>query len=95
MASNFSNIWFSHPRKYGAGSRTCRVCNNHHGLIRKYSLNLCRRCFREYAPDVGFKVSFFIYYYFTLSFLEVGLERRRSEYRRSSSMLFPLLKNKL
>ncbi|KAI6184410.1 40S ribosomal protein S29 [Aphelenchoides bicaudatus] len=42
-------------RKYGAGSRTCRVCNNHHGLIRKYSLNLCRRCFREYANDIGFK----------------------------------------
>uniref|UniRef100_A0A915CEX7 Small ribosomal subunit protein uS14 n=1 Tax=Parascaris univalens TaxID=6257 RepID=A0A915CEX7_PARUN len=49
------SIWFSHPRKYGPGSRSCRVCSNHHGLIRKYGLNMCRRCFREYAADVGFK----------------------------------------
>uniref|UniRef100_A0A915IVK7 Small ribosomal subunit protein uS14 n=1 Tax=Romanomermis culicivorax TaxID=13658 RepID=A0A915IVK7_ROMCU len=32
-----------------------RVCFGQHGLIRKYSLFLCRRCFREYAPDIGFK----------------------------------------
>ncbi|PRD28113.1 UNVERIFIED_CONTAM: RpS29 [Trichonephila clavipes] len=32
-----------------------RVCANHHGLIRKYGLNMCRRCFREYADDIGFK----------------------------------------
>ncbi|CAN8006881.1 unnamed protein product [Ixodes pacificus] len=49
------NIWYSHPRKYGPGSRYCRVCANHHGLIRKYGLNICRRCFRQYAADIGFK----------------------------------------
>ncbi|KAM3722820.1 40S ribosomal protein [Dirofilaria immitis] len=49
------NLWFSHPRKYGPGSRACRVCSNHHGLIRKYGLNMCRRCFREYASDIGFR----------------------------------------
>nr|ACD11965.1 hypothetical protein [Isometrus maculatus] len=49
------NIWFSHPRKFGPGSRYCRVCANHHGLIRKYGLNICRRCFRQYASDIGFK----------------------------------------
>uniref|UniRef100_A0A183GLP6 40S ribosomal protein S29 n=1 Tax=Heligmosomoides polygyrus TaxID=6339 RepID=A0A183GLP6_HELPZ len=27
----------------------------HHGLIRKYGLHMCRRCFREYAKDIGFK----------------------------------------
>lgn len=32
-----------------------RVCNNTHGLIRKYGLMTCRRCFREYANDIGFK----------------------------------------
>ena len=32
-----------------------RVCNNTHGLIRKYGLNICRRCFRQYAGDIGFK----------------------------------------
>jgi len=31
-----------------------RVCSNTHGIIRKYGLDLCRRCFREYAADIGF-----------------------------------------
>ena len=35
--------------------RCSRVCNNTHGLIRKYGLMICRRCFREYANDIGFK----------------------------------------
>ncbi|TGZ48950.1 40S ribosomal protein S29 [Temnothorax longispinosus] len=51
----FQNIWYSHPRKYGQGSRSCRACANRHGLIRKYGLNICRQCFREYAADIGFK----------------------------------------
>ena len=35
-----------------------RVCSNRHGLIRKYGLNMCRQCFRQYAKDIGFiKVS--------------------------------------
>ncbi|KAL8612841.1 40S ribosomal protein S29 [Nucella lapillus] len=51
----FSSTWYSHPRRYGPGSRYCRVCNNTHGLIRKYGLNICRRCFRQYAADIGFK----------------------------------------
>lgn len=35
-----------------------RVCANRHGLIRKYGLNMCRQCFRQYAKDIGFvKVS--------------------------------------
>ncbi|XP_044753778.1 40S ribosomal protein S29 [Coccinella septempunctata] len=50
-----SNIWCSHPKKYGQGSRSCRACSNRHGLIRKYGLNLCRQCFREYANYIGFK----------------------------------------
>uniref|UniRef100_A0A8C8U6X3 Small ribosomal subunit protein uS14 n=1 Tax=Peromyscus maniculatus bairdii TaxID=230844 RepID=A0A8C8U6X3_PERMB len=36
------------------GSRSCRVCSNCHGLIRKYGLNMCRQCFRQYAKDIGF-----------------------------------------
>uniref|UniRef100_A0A674B0J8 Small ribosomal subunit protein uS14 n=1 Tax=Salmo trutta TaxID=8032 RepID=A0A674B0J8_SALTR len=31
-----------------------RVCSNRHGLIRKYGLNMCRQCFRQYANDIGF-----------------------------------------
>eukprot|EP00094_Tigriopus_californicus_P010988 TCALIF_10599-PA protein Name:"Similar to RpS29 40S ribosomal protein S29 (Culex quinquefasciatus)" AED:0.07 eAED:0.07 QI:0/0/0.25/0.75/0.33/0.75/4/235/136 len=33
----------------------CRACSNGHGMIRKYGLNMCRQCFREYAKDIGFK----------------------------------------
>ncbi|XP_078000711.1 small ribosomal subunit protein uS14 [Glandiceps talaboti] len=51
----FQTLWHSHPRKYGQGSRYCRVCGNRHGLIRKYGLNICRQCFRQYAEDIGFK----------------------------------------
>lgn len=39
----------------GRGSRSCRSCFNHRGLIRKYNLMMCRRCFREYATDMGFE----------------------------------------
>ena len=34
--------------------RCSRVCSNHWGIIRKYNLNMCRQCFREYAKDIGF-----------------------------------------
>ncbi|ESN90044.1 hypothetical protein HELRODRAFT_91059 [Helobdella robusta] len=54
------NIWCSHPKKYGQGSRRCRVCSNRHGLIRKYGLNMCRQCFRQYAGEIGFKKVFLI-----------------------------------
>ena len=32
-----------------------RVCGNHWGIIRKYTLGVCRQCFRDYAKDMGFK----------------------------------------
>lgn len=31
-----------------------RVCTHQAGLIRKYGLNVCRQCFRQYAADIGF-----------------------------------------
>ncbi|CAA0384395.1 unnamed protein product [Arabidopsis thaliana] len=58
-----SNVWNSHPKKYGPGSRLwynhlplslARVCGNSHGLIRKYGLNCCRQCFRSNAKEIGF-----------------------------------------
>jgi ribosomal protein S14 len=42
-------------KKHGIGTRACRRCNGTHGLIRKYGLYYCRRCFREIAKSVGFK----------------------------------------
>ncbi|XP_032609761.1 small ribosomal subunit protein uS14-like [Hylobates moloch] len=47
-------LYWSHPRKFGQGSRSCRACSNRHGLIRKYGLNMCRQCFHQYAKDIGF-----------------------------------------
>ncbi|MHA1226512.1 MAG: 30S ribosomal protein S14 [Candidatus Hodarchaeales archaeon] len=42
-------------RKYGKGTRTCRRCGTHRAIIRKYGLNICRRCIREIARDLGFR----------------------------------------
>lgn len=36
-------------------ARQCRFCGNVRGLIRKYGLYVCRKCFRERAEDLGFK----------------------------------------
>ncbi|EGD75775.1 40S ribosomal protein S29 [Salpingoeca rosetta] len=55
MGVRVQMIWYSRPRKFGPGSRSCRVCGNHHGLIRKYGINMCRQCFRERAKDIGFQ----------------------------------------
>ncbi|ORY76031.1 40S ribosomal protein S29 [Protomyces lactucae-debilis] len=48
-----ANVWNSRP-KDGKGGRGCRVCAHQAGLIRKYELNICRQCFREYCKDIGF-----------------------------------------
>jgi len=42
-------------RKYGKGSRPCKRCGQYGPVIRKYDLMLCRQCFRELAPSLGFK----------------------------------------
>jgi len=39
----------------GKGKRICRNCGNSRGLIRKYRMNVCRRCFREMAESIGFR----------------------------------------
>ncbi len=36
-------------------SRKCRFCGAQRGLIRKYNLYICRRCFKDYAEKLGFK----------------------------------------
>ena len=42
-------------RKTGIAQRRCRRCGRIGGHIKKYGLNLCRQCFREIAPKIGFK----------------------------------------
>jgi ribosomal protein S14 len=49
-----ADVWNSHNNDHSKGGRACRACGNRWGLIRKYGLNLCRQCFREYAKDIGF-----------------------------------------
>jgi len=41
------------PRKR-EGTRYCEICNCTRGVIRKYGLQICRRCFREKAEELGF-----------------------------------------
>jgi len=42
-------------RKFGPKVKGCRLCGNPRGYVGKYGLNLCRRCFRNVAPKLGFK----------------------------------------
>ncbi|MBN1386758.1 30S ribosomal protein S14 [Candidatus Woesearchaeota archaeon] len=42
-------------RSGGISMKKCRRCGSARGHIDKYGLNLCRRCFREVAFDIGFK----------------------------------------
>jgi len=36
-------------------ARKCRFCEAKRGLIRKYNLYICRRCFNDFAGELGFK----------------------------------------
>ncbi len=33
----------------------CTVCKTNRGMIHKYGLHICRRCFREVAHSIGFR----------------------------------------
>ncbi|MFH1056442.1 MAG: 30S ribosomal protein S14 [Candidatus Micrarchaeota archaeon] len=35
--------------------RKCQFCGNVRGLIQKYDLYVCRKCFREKALELGFR----------------------------------------
>ncbi len=42
-------------RQKGKGVRRCQRCGTTKGLIRKYGLYICRRCFRELGEELGFR----------------------------------------
>ncbi|MEM2908265.1 MAG: 30S ribosomal protein S14 [Candidatus Hadarchaeales archaeon] len=42
-------------RKFGKGAHICKRCGRPGPVYQCYGLNLCRRCFREIAPKMGFK----------------------------------------
>jgi small subunit ribosomal protein S14 len=43
------------PKKFGKANHVCRRCGSTRGVIRKYGLYYCRKCFREVAESIGFK----------------------------------------
>jgi small subunit ribosomal protein S14 len=50
-------IKFNKPKERSCGTalRKCTNCGRMRGHISKYTLRLCRQCFREMAPGLGFK----------------------------------------
>ena len=42
-------------RAHGIATRACKLCGSHRAMISKYGLNVCRKCFRQNAQDLGFK----------------------------------------
>jgi len=45
------------PKERATGMRKtkCENCGRYEGHISKYGLSMCRHCFREMAPKIGFK----------------------------------------
>jgi small subunit ribosomal protein S14 len=43
------------PRKNYGRNKGCERCGRKRGIVRRYGLRLCRQCFREVAPELGFK----------------------------------------
>ena len=45
------------PKDRAVGRRKvkCSQCGRYGGHVSKYGLELCRHCFREIAPKIGFK----------------------------------------
>jgi small subunit ribosomal protein S14 len=41
-------------KKFGRGAHVCRRCGRKQALVRKYGVFVCRQCFREIAPEMGF-----------------------------------------
>ena len=54
ISKKMPHLFKSHPRTYGFDSRACRLCNNTHAMVNKYGISMCRKCFREQAPLIGF-----------------------------------------
>ena len=42
-------------RQHGRNIKHCKLCGTTRGMISKYGLDLCRRCFRLNAKSLGFK----------------------------------------
>merc|ERR1712072_1175376 len=47
------SVWYSRPRTYGKGSRSCHVCTHKAGLIRKYGLTSAVSASVRRAPTLA------------------------------------------
>jgi len=43
------------PKDQKVQPKICKKCGSHKGVISKYDLGLCRRCFKDYALQLGFR----------------------------------------
>jgi len=56
MAKQTKNKDSQAPEKNsGHGMNKCQICGRKQGLVRQHNIMLCRQCFRETAPKIGFK----------------------------------------
>jgi len=53
--AKFIKFNLSKKRSCGIALKKCRNCGRSRGLINKYGISLCRQCFREIGPNIGFK----------------------------------------
>lgn len=42
-------------RDWKVQPKICNKCGSHKGVISKYDLGICRRCFKENAIAIGFR----------------------------------------
>ncbi|MHB1439567.1 MAG: 30S ribosomal protein S14 [Cuniculiplasma sp.] len=49
-----SNIVLRPTKKFGR-VEGCVRCGRKRGMVRRYGIRMCRQCFRETAPSIGFK----------------------------------------
>ena len=42
-------------KKLKTKRKGCERCDRQRGLVRRFGMHLCRQCFREMAPEIGFK----------------------------------------
>ena len=52
---NIDNVKIKEREVYRGRIEGCVLCDRKRGLVRRYGLNLCRQCFRDKAPELGFK----------------------------------------
>jgi len=53
--AKYSKYNIPKERSCGVARKKCRRCGRNSAHIDMYGLDLCRNCFREIAPKLGFK----------------------------------------